>query len=30
VDAKVDNHECERVHNNLDTQLDDIKKRVFT
>ena len=30
VDAKVDNHECERVHKQIDEQLQDIKKRVWT
>lgn len=30
VDAKVDNHECERVHAKVDEQLQDIKKRVWT
>ena len=29
VDAKVDNHECERVHNGIDATLEDIKKRVY-
>ena len=30
VDAKVDNHECERVHATLDNQIEDIKKRMHT
>ena len=27
---KVDNHECDRIHKNLDETLNDIKKRVWT
>lgn len=27
---KVDGHECDRIHNNLNETLNDIKKRVFT
>ena len=27
---KVDGHECDRIHNNLNETLNDIKKRVWT
>ena len=27
---KVDNHECDRIHKNLDETLNDLKKRVWT